>query len=76
MTAIVSAAYFVAVTAHIPEVLVGNIAVFLAFYSIGAWTPNRRRANLVRAAIVVAMFAWLVVSMFEAATTATSTDVP
>ncbi|MGL1204248.1 hypothetical protein ACSTK6_00415, partial [Vibrio parahaemolyticus] len=51
-------------------------AVFLAFYSIGAWTPNRRRANLVRAAIVVAMFAWLVVSMFEAATTATSTDVP
>lgn len=66
---VVSVAYFGGVTARIPEVYVGNIAVFIAFYTVGAWVADRRRAFWVRAGIIVAMFGWLLVTTFIAATT-------
>ncbi|MFP7834734.1 sensor histidine kinase [Marisediminicola sp. LYQ134] len=43
----------------IPELLFSTISLFIAFYSIGAWSTNRRRALIVRTVIVIGMFAWL-----------------
>lgn len=65
---IVSLAYFFAVTLRIPEVYAGNIAIFIAIYTVGAWSTDRRRATIVRVAITLAMFAWLFVTMFQDAT--------
>ncbi|MDQ1135348.1 signal transduction histidine kinase [Microbacterium sp. SORGH_AS 1204] len=65
---IVSVAYFLAVTFRIPELYAGNIAMFIALYTVGAWEQNRRRATIVRIAIIVGMFAWLFVVMFQDAT--------
>jgi signal transduction histidine kinase len=61
----VSAAYFAAVTLRIPEIYVGNIAMFIALYTVGAWSADRRRALIVRVAIIVGMFAWLIVVMYR-----------
>ncbi|MEV7873064.1 sensor histidine kinase [Microbacterium sp. NPDC089188] len=65
---LVSLAYFMAVTFRIPEVYAGNIAMFIALYTVGAWETNRRRATIVRVAIVIGMFAWLFIVMFQEAT--------
>lgn len=65
---VVSVAYFFAVTFRIPELYAGNIAMFIALYTVGAWEPHRRRATIVRVAIIVGMFAWLFVVMFQDAT--------
>ena len=62
---IVALAYFTAVTLRIPEVYVGNIAMFVALYTVGAWMNDRRRALLVRAAIIVGMFIWLLITMYR-----------
>ena len=65
---IVSAAFIVGGILHVPELLVCNITLFLALYSVGAWASDRRIAMLSRALIVVAMFVWLLVSLFQSAT--------
>ena len=65
---IVAVMFIVGGTVLVPEVLFTNIALFLAIYTVGAWVPNRRRAALVRVLIIVAMFVWLLVSMFIQAT--------
>lgn len=66
---VVSVAYFVAVTIRIPEVYVGNIVMFIALYTVGAWSDDRRRAKIVRISIIAGMFLWLLVTMFRSATT-------
>lgn len=65
---VVSVAYFVAVTMRIPEVYAGNIAMFIALYTVGAWATDRRRATIVRVAIIAGMFVWLITVMFIDAT--------
>ncbi|WP_159502226.1 sensor histidine kinase [Microbacterium sp. 18062] len=65
---VVSIAYFVAVTLHVPELYAGNIAMFIAFYTVGAWSTHRRRARWTRVGIIVGMFAWLLIAMFVDAT--------
>jgi len=73
---IVSAAYFVAVTLRIPELYAGNVAMFIALYTVGAWMANRRAAMIVRAAIIAGMFAWLMVTMYrDAIDTARQEDI-
>lgn len=62
---IVAAAYFVAVSLRIPEIFVGNIAMFIALYTVGAWMSDRRRAMIVRIGIIVGMFAWLLIVMYR-----------
>ncbi|MFF7293993.1 sensor histidine kinase [Microbacterium sp. NPDC008134] len=62
---VVSAAYFAAVTIRIPEVYVGNIAMFIAIYTAGAWMNNRRAALIVRAGIIVGMLSWLLITMYR-----------
>ena len=45
---VVSATVLVGGTGMVPEVLIGNIALFVAFYSVGAWERSRTRAHVVR----------------------------
>jgi signal transduction histidine kinase len=61
---VVAATFIVGGIVVVPEALVANIALFLAFYSVGAWDPHRTRAHLVRVAIIVAMVVWLFVAIY------------
>ncbi|HET8926825.1 MAG TPA: sensor histidine kinase, partial [Microbacterium sp.] len=65
---VVALAFFAAGTAQIPEFYVGNICLFIAVYTVGAWVDDRRRATLTRALIIVGMFVWLLVTAFQEAT--------
>jgi signal transduction histidine kinase len=65
---VVAVAYFVAVSIRIPEIYAGNIAMFISFYTVGAWSPDRRRARWVRIGIIAGMFIWLLIVMFIDAT--------
>ena len=62
---VVSLAYFTAVTIPVPEIYVGNIAMFIALYTVGAWMNDRRKAIIVRVAIIVGMFVWLLITMYR-----------
>jgi signal transduction histidine kinase len=68
---LVALAFFVGVSFRIPEIYVGNIALFIAMYTVGAWVDDRRRATIVRVAIIIGMFAWLLVTTFQSATAPT-----
>src|SRR5690606_18696206 len=59
----VSLGFFVASQFSVPELLFINIALFMAIYTVGAWGRNRRRANLVRGAIILGMFLWIAVNL-------------
>lgn len=73
---VVSVAYFAAVTVRVPEIYVGNMAMFIALYTVGAWMNDRRRALIVRVAIIVGMFVWLLITMYrDAITEADDADV-
>ena len=69
---IVVFAFFMGVTLRIPDIFVGNIAMFIALYTVGAWATDRRRARIVRIVLIVAMFAWLLTVMFFEVTAAGS----
>lgn len=62
----VSTAFILAGSFFVPEALIGNIALFIAFYSVGAWDANRLRAHIVRGLIIVAMVVWLFVVIYVA----------
>ncbi|MBU4337279.1 MAG: sensor histidine kinase, partial [Actinobacteria bacterium] len=63
---VVTAAFVVGQVVGVPESLVSNVALFMALYTVGAWDPDRRRALWVRAAVVVIMFGWLMIAIFQA----------
>lgn len=63
-----AAAYFGAVSLHVPELYAGNIAMFIGFYTVGAVSTDRRRAAWVRIGITIGMFAWLLTTTFIEAT--------
>jgi signal transduction histidine kinase len=60
---VVSAAYFAAITLRVPELYAGNVAVFIALYTVGAWSTNRARALWTRVGIIVGMAVWLFTTM-------------
>lgn len=60
---IVSVGFFMTQQFSVPEFLVGNIALFMAIYSIGAWSTRRRLATIVRLAIIAGMFVWISVNL-------------
>lgn len=64
---VVSAFFVVAGELVIAEDFMMSIALFVALYTVGAWEQNRRRATVVRAAVVSAMFLWLLISFFRVA---------
>ncbi|MBW8761502.1 MAG: sensor histidine kinase [Microbacterium sp.] len=73
---VVSLAYFAAVSLKVPEIFVGNISMFVALYTVGAWMNDRRRAMIVRIGIIVGMFVWLIITMYrDAITEADKADV-
>jgi len=65
---VIAAAFFVGVSLRIPEIYIGNVALFIAMYTVGAWVPDRRRATVVRLIVIAGMFGWLLVTTFQAAT--------
>lgn len=68
VAALVCATYFAGVTFQVPEVHVGNIVMFIALFTVGAWVNNRRHAFWARATITSLMMIWLFVNMYIAAT--------
>ena len=68
---VIAVVFFVGVSFRIPEMYVGNIALFIAMYTVGAWVDERRRAQYVRIGIIVGMFLWLLVTTFQSATAPT-----
>lgn len=56
---VASAVFMVGAVVGVGEALFSNIALFVAIYTVGAWGRSRRVATIVRAVIVVVMFAWL-----------------
>lgn len=66
--AIVAAAFIATATAEVSETLILNIALFTAFYTVGAWEPRRARATWARCTVVVVMIVWLAISLVRAAT--------
>lgn len=68
VSVIIAAMFIIGGIVLVPELLFSNIALFLAIYTVGAWMSDRRRAMIVRALIIVAMFVWLLASMFMNAT--------
>ena len=53
---------------RVPETTVSNIALFMAMYSVGAWEPNRARANWARGIVVTLMGVWLLITFFRSST--------
>lgn len=74
VAAIVCATYFASVTFQVPEVHVGNIAMFIALFTAGAWVNNRRVAFWARAIITSLMMLWLFINMYIAATAPVDID--
>lgn len=55
----VSVAFFALATWVGIEMYASQVVLFLGFYSVGAWCPDRRRATWSRAAVAVGMAVWL-----------------
>ncbi|GAA3598931.1 sensor histidine kinase [Klugiella xanthotipulae] len=65
---VVAAAFILVGTYRVPEVLVVNIALFVAVYTVGSWENNRSWAALSRLVVIAAMLVWLLIALFIAAT--------
>jgi signal transduction histidine kinase len=61
---IVGTAFVAGQALMIPEALIGNIALFIALYSVGAWDANRLRAHVARLVITAGMIVWLFVALY------------
>lgn len=56
---IASIAFAWGLVASAAELLFSQICLFIAIYTVGAWSRSRRVANVVRGIIVAGMFAWV-----------------
>lgn len=65
---VVSAIYMAGGIAFGVSLFFPEIALFVAFYTVGAWEPDRQRARWSRIMITAAMFIWLTISIFVYAT--------
>ena len=61
---VVSLAFVGLIPLRVPELLFSTICLFVALYSVGAWSTDRRRATVVRILIVIGMFTWLFVALY------------
>jgi signal transduction histidine kinase len=61
---VVSIAFFLTPTLYVPELLFSSITLFIAIYSVGAWSRHRRAASITRIAIIVGMFVWIGVQLY------------
>ncbi len=56
---VLTVAFMVGAVTQAGDLLFNNIGLFIAIYSVGAWSRHRRAAQVVRGVIVVVMLAWL-----------------
>lgn len=64
----VSIAFIACGSLRVPELLIVNITLFMAIYTVGAWVSRRSLAIGVRSAIVLGMAVWLMLALFQSAT--------
>lgn len=67
---VVSIGFFVCGQFAVPELLIINIGLFIALYTIGAWEPRRALAAWSRVALSAAMVVWLVIALITASSDA------
>ena len=60
------AGFFICGQFGVPELLITNVCLFMALYTVGAWEPNRVLAFWARLGISALMMGWLVVSLILA----------
>lgn len=60
---IVSVGFFICGQFAVPEILIVNICLFIALYTVGAWEERRALAVWARIAIGGALILWLVLSL-------------
>ncbi|MEU8262161.1 sensor histidine kinase [Micromonospora sp. NPDC048999] len=63
VTVVISVAFIAGQVRAIPLTNLPSGALFAALYTLGAWGPDRRTAGRVRIGVIVAMFAWLGLSL-------------
>ena len=63
---VVSVGFFVCGQFAVPELLIINICLFLALYTVGAWESRRQLAHWSQIIIALAMVAWLVTTLIIA----------
>ncbi|UOR01258.1 sensor histidine kinase [Leucobacter allii] len=63
---VVAAGFFICGQFGVPEVLIINITLFCALYTVGAWERRRALALWARLGIGATMIGWLVVSLIVA----------
>lgn len=63
---VVSVGFFICGEFRVPEVLIVNICLFVALYTVGAWERQRAFAFWSRFGIGAAMIVWLLVSLIIA----------
>ncbi|WP_246149983.1 sensor histidine kinase [Agromyces intestinalis] len=56
---VLTAVFFAGAVAQLAEPLFSNIDLFIAIYTVGAWSRRRRWALITRVLIVVTMLVWL-----------------
>ncbi|WP_022887164.1 sensor histidine kinase [Glaciibacter superstes] len=64
---IVAVVFVVGATLGAMDTLFSNICLYLAIYTVGAWSRRRLRARWVRIIIIVGMFIWLFWSLLTTA---------
>ncbi|QEO08983.1 sensor histidine kinase [Protaetiibacter larvae] len=65
---VVAAAFTAGGFLQVPELLINNIALFVALYSVGAWVSRRGLAGGVRTVVVIGMGVTLLLALFQSAT--------
>lgn len=60
---IVAIGFFVVGQFRVPEILMTNICLFLALYTVGAWSRNRQAAFWTRFGITMGMLVWILVTV-------------
>ncbi|MHA3723929.1 histidine kinase [Leucobacter sp. HY1910] len=58
--------FFICGQFAVPELLITNIGLFIALYTVGSWEPRRALAFWIRCGISAAMILWLVVALIIA----------
>ncbi len=61
--AVVGSLYIALQARGVFEPCVTSIVLYLALFTVGAWTADRRAATAVRAVVIIAMFSWLGISL-------------
>src|SRR4051812_6321048 len=64
---IIAVVFIVAQALSVPEPQMSSIALCVALYTLGAWGRDRRLATRLRIGIIAAMFVWLGIGMWLAA---------